>query len=125
MQADAFDKTGKSEEAIQIYSNMYRDYLGNISVSAPACEKMLKLLWARNKGSYADNQDGTFNHSDKWTAWNRGAKYLETVDPLTDQMTREERSSVAKVRALVEQYRGDGTVRDEIRAEAADRAKYQ
>ena len=125
MQADAFDKTGKSEEAIQIYSNMYRDYLGNISVSAPACEKMLKLLWARNKGSYADNQDGTFNHSDKWTAWNRGAKYLEMVDPLTDQMTREERSSVAKVRALVEQYRGDGTVRDEIRAEAADRAKYQ
>jgi hypothetical protein len=47
------------------------------------------------------------------------------VDPLSGQMSREERAAVAKVRALVEQYKGDSTVRDEIRAEAADRAKYQ
>ena len=125
MQAEAYEKTGKTEDAISIYSNMYRDYLGSIGVSAPACEKMMKLLWARGKGSYADNKDGSFNHSDKWTAWNRGSKYIEMVDPLSGQMSREERAAVAKVRALVEQYKGDSTVRDEIRAEAADRAKYQ
>ena len=125
MQAEAYDKTGKTEEAINIYSNMYRDYLGSIDVSAPACEKMMKLLWARGKGNYADNKDGTFTHSDKWTAWNRGSKYLEMVDPISGQMTREERAAVAKVRALVEQYKSDSTVREENRAEAADRAKYQ
>ena len=86
---------------------------------------MMKLLWARAKGNYADNEDATFTHSDKWTAWNRGSKYLEMVDPISGQMTREERAAVAKVRALVEQYKSDSTVREENRAEAADRAKYQ
>lgn len=130
MQADAYEQLGKMEEAINIHYAIVRDYTGSIAVSAPACEKMMRLLWQRGQGSYADNQDGTFEHTDKWNAWNRGANYVKMVQPMFDdpasssQIPKSERDAFAKVRNLVDEYGDSSVVRDETRREQADRAKY-
>ena len=131
MQASAYEKLGKTEEAINIYYNMYRDNLGAIAVSAPACEKMMRLLWERGKGTYADNRDGSFNHTDKWLAWSRGDSYVKMVQKdifdnpeIAGQVSKAERDAFAKVRNLADTYGDNAAVREETRREQADRAKF-
>lgn len=107
-----------------------QDYIGSVGVSAPACEKMMKLLWERGKGTYADNRDGTFEHTDKWNAWNRGANYVKMVEPMfedaetSSQIPKSERDAFTRVRNLVSTYGDNAAVREETRREQADRAKY-
>ena len=131
MQADAFEKLGKIDEAVDIHYAIMRDYTGSISVSAPACEKMMRLLWARGKGSYADNRDGTYDHTDKWHAWNRGENYVKMIQPMFDDpatlkdIPKAERDAFYKVKTLVDEYKGNSAVREETRREQADRKKYQ
>ncbi|MBQ4594983.1 MAG: hypothetical protein IJA81_10150 [Akkermansia sp.] len=130
MQAGAYEKLGKLEEAINIHYNITRDYTGSLGVSAPACEKMMKLLWERGKGQYKDNQDGTFDHTDKWVAWNRGVNYVKMVEPMfedaatSSQIPKSERDAFTRVRNLVDSYGDNAAVRDETRREQADLAKY-
>ena len=131
MQASAYEKLGKLQEAIDIYYNLYRDYMGEVGVSAPACEKMMRLLWERGGGSYADNRDGTFTHTDKWEAWNRGDSYVKMLQKdifdrpeISSQVPKSERDAFAKVRNLVDTYGDNAAVREETRREQADRAKY-
>ncbi len=130
MQANAYEKLGKVEEAINIHYAIVRDYTGAVGVSAPACEKMMRLLWERGKGTYADNRDGTFEHTDKWVAWNRGENYVKMIQPMFEdaassaQIPKVERDAFARVRNLVDTYGDNAAVREETRREQADRAKY-
>lgn len=130
MQAGAYEKMGKLDEAISIHYTIMQDYIGSVGVSAPACEKMMKLLWERGKGTYADNRDGTFEHTDKWNAWNRGANYVKMVEPMfedaetSSQIPKSERDAFTRVRNLVSTYGDNAAVREETRREQADRAKY-
>lgn len=122
--AVAYEGKGESEKAIDVYYNLYRDNLGTVSVSAPACQKMMEMLYARNSGEYKDNGNGTFKHSDRWSAWYRGKGYCDTLKSVYNQMEASDQMLYDKVKGLVATYEKDPTVQDENRREASDRAKY-
>ena len=90
----------------------------------------MRLLWERGKGTYADNRDGTFEHTDKWVAWNRGENFVKMIQPMFEdaaasaQIPKVERDAFARVRNLVDTYGDNAAVREETRREQADRAKY-
>lgn len=122
--ADAYNGMGESEKAIDVYYNLYRDNLGLVSVSGPACKTMMEMLWNRNKGEYKDNGNGTFSHGDKWTAWKRGKMYCDMLKGAYKDMTPEDQGYYDAVKGLVSTYEKDSTVQSENSREASDRAKY-
>ena len=124
MLADAYKGKGDSEKAIDVYYNLYRDNLGTVSVSAPACKKMMEMLYDRNEGSYKDNGNGTFTHGDRWSAWYRGKGYCDMLKGVYNQMENSDKILYDAVKGLVATYEKDAKVQDENRKEASDRAKY-
>ena len=124
MLADAYKGKGDSEKAIDVYYNLYRDNLGTVSVSAPACKKMMEMLYDRNEGFYKDNGNGTFRHGDRWTAWYRGKSYCDVLKSIYHEMTVPDKILYDAIKELVATYEKDAKVQDEKRKEAADRAKY-
>ena len=121
--AFAYEGKGEIQQVIDVYYNLYRDNLGIVSVSAPACRKMMEMLYARNSGEYKDNGNGTFKHSDRWTAWYRGKSYCDMLKNVCYRMEPSDRMLYDEVRALVARYQSDFTVSEECRKEAEARAK--
>lgn len=122
--AEALKETGKKDEAISTYFNLYRSNVGKVSVSAKACIEMMRLLEERNEGGYEYAGNGVHKHGDKWTAWSRGDAYVNMLKPNKEKMTASDKELFESVEAEVNRLKSDSTVKSEIAAEAAQRAKF-
>ncbi len=122
--AEALENTGKIDEAITTYFNLYRSNVGKVSVSAPACRNMMRLLAARDKGGYEYAGNGVHKHGDKWTAWSRGDAYVNMLKGNFDKMSTEDKEAFQNVEADVNALKSDPKVKAETAAEAAQRAKF-
>lgn len=122
--AEALEHTGKIDEAISTYFNLYRSNVGKVSVSAPACRNMMRLLAARDKGGYEYAGNGVHKHGDKWTAWSRGDAYVKMLEGNVSKMTTEDKEAFQNVQTDVNSLKADPKVKAETAAEAAQRAKF-
>ncbi len=128
VKAIALEKLGKLDDAIDIYEELYRGQMGDISVSAPACSEMMRLMWKNpNQGAYSE-VNGKVTHTAKWNAWSRGNNYVVMVKrDIIDkfQVTPEEQAAFRVVSRLVDKYAVDPTVQEETRREQSDMSKYR
>lgn len=122
-QALTYESAAESENPIEAYCDLYRDNLGCVSVSAPACKKMMELLWERDGGAYMNNGDGSYSHGDRWTAWKRGKMYCDMLESIYVQMEPSDQILYDAVKELVDAYEKDPKVQAENRRESADRAE--
>ena len=128
VRAIAFEKLGKIDDAISIYEDLYRSQMGDVSVSAPACSEMMRLMWKNpNQGAYSE-VNGKVTHTAKWNAWRSGDNYVTMVrrDIIEKYpVTPEEKAAFDVVSRLVDEYAVDPTVQEETRREQADMSKYK
>lgn len=90
--AQSYDKQGKSEDAIAAYSKVLGAFAGQIEVSAPAVQRILELVWERNRGD--DHQQ----------AYEIGYKYVESTKRLLGQMKDTDKVLWQKVVDLTQEY---------------------
>lgn len=130
VRAIAFEKLGKIDDAISIYDYLYLNRMGTISVSAPACSEMMRLMWKNpNQGAYS-KVNGKVTHTAKWKAWSSGNNYVSvvlrnTIEKCQVTLTPEEKAALDVVSRLVDKYAVDPTVQEETRRMQADKSKYK
>lgn len=114
-QAEANDKIGKLDEALQGFMGIVNSNKGQIRWSAPALEQAMTVLWNRNKP-----KEGT-KISDRYLAVKQGENYLKLTKPNFTRMSLPERDAWRKVEELVKRYSADAGVVAEAKA-AEERA---
>ncbi len=113
--AEAYCASGKVQEGIQTYVNLYSQNRGNISFSAPAVEGIMTQLWKRNTPASGDRLKNTFKQSDHWRAWNTGRDYVTQIrrSGIEQKMSPDERDAFNRVVSLVGEYEKDAGVQRE------------
>lgn len=115
---EAYDKAGDAKNALLTYMNIYNQNKGNIQYSAPACKAIMEVLWKRNTPESGDRLKGDYKHSDHWTAWDTGQKYVDLIkrSGIDAKMQPAERDEFNKVLTAVDQYAADAAVQKEDKA---------
>lgn len=113
--AEAYCSSGKVQEGIQTYVNLYSQNRGNIAFSAPAVKGIMTQLWKRNTPSSGDRLKNNFKQSDHWRAWNTGRDYVNQIRRagIDKKMSPSERDLFNEVILLVEEYSKDAGVQRE------------
>ena len=97
-QAQVLHDDGKLEEAIGAYAKIWATQTGRISVSAPAMEDWLGILWQRNQP-----KNGIVM-GDREAAVDGGARYIKLTGPLKDKMEEDDLAKWMRVEKLVKKY---------------------
>ena len=102
LQAELYEKTGNFNTAINIYAQLKMDNMEELSLSAPACLKMMQLLNERNLPQRTDKKNAKYYCSDKWYAWQQGLEFAEYVARNTDtaSMPEETRRCLEQINEL-------------------------
>lgn len=94
------EELGLKDDAIVSYLKTWAQYMGQISVSAPALEGYMRLVWERNKPAVDDLP------SDREQAVEAASKYIELTSRFKDKLTDEELQSWLRVEKLLKLYQG-------------------
>lgn len=97
MLAQAYEASGKVEDAIGIYGQIWATSPGYIRVSAPALKSWMQLLWTRNSA------DGN-GVQDRQRVYELGWKWVDNTKGFTDKMSESEAELRNAVVALVSEY---------------------
>lgn len=101
LMAQAYDKSGKVEDAIGLYGQIWTVSPGFVQLAAPALERWMELLWTRNstddKG--ISDRQRVYELGWKWVNNTKGEKFLA-------KLTDEESEMRNAVVALVQEYEG-------------------
>ncbi|MGN0869340.1 MAG: hypothetical protein ACI4O9_07445 [Akkermansia sp.] len=124
---EAYSKSGNDKDALLTYMNIYNQNKGSILYSAPACKAIMEILWKRNNPETGDRLKGTYKHSDHWTAWDTGQKYVDLIirSGIDKKMQPEERDEYNKVFSAVSTYAADAGVQREDKASKDFQRKLQ
>jgi tetratricopeptide (TPR) repeat protein len=117
LRGQALEARSKPDDALSIYWQVWSAKMGNISVSAPAMEAWLKLMWQRNQAMTPKVK------GDRQNAYESGWRYLDLTRRLLEKMTAEEQAAWKKVEALVTSYEGNAEIRsmEQIKLDEAKR----
>lgn len=111
--AESYDKQNRKDEAITSYVKVWAVHMGYIQVSAPALTRWMELLCERNQPAAGNDR------SDRQSAYEQGAKYIELTSRFKDKLTKEELELWQGVEKLVKTYEAS----PEIKAGARKRKK--
>ena len=89
---------GKTTDALRSYVITWVGYKGQISASAPAMERWMTLMWARNK----PGKGGVM--SDRQGAYEGGANYIKSTSSVKGKFTKSDLKLWLRVEKLVKQY---------------------
>ena len=104
MLAQGFDRTGKTNDAIVMYLQIWSGFRGEIRVSAPAMKRWMELLWEKNRPATAENP------SDRQGAYETGRTFIRETERLKEQMTPAEIAAWEEVEALVRTFEAHPSV---------------
>lgn len=118
---EAYCESGNVDDGILAYMNVFNQFKGNISFSAPACKAIMEQFWKRNNPAKGDRKKPGFKPSDRWLAWNTGQEYVRQVNAakLQEKMTPAERDLFTEVSQLLAEYTKDAAVQKEEKERAA------
>jgi len=103
-----YDKSGKTEDAMGVYAQIWGTSMGAIRYSAPAIKRWMEILWERD----GNNPNGK---SDRQFAYEKGDSYLKMTVNAIKKATRDEMIVYDQVKELVLDYesRSDTTKAEE------------
>ena len=104
MLAQGFDRSGKTNDAIVMYMQIWSGFTGEIRVSAPAMKRWMELNWEKNRPATAENP------SDRQGAYNLGRTFLRDTERLKGNMTPAELAVWEEIEALVRTYEAHPSV---------------
>lgn len=118
LMADAYAQSNSEEDinnAIKTYDNLLQSQTGTVSVSAPACKRLMEQLWRRNRPSSGDIMGKDYIAPDRWLAWKTGEDYVKLLEGsgFKEKMTVAETRMFDEVVSLVREYGQDSTVQGE------------
>ena len=94
---NAYDQSGRREDAITVLAQVWATNMGYVKVSGPAILRWMELVWDRN----SQNENGK---SDRQLAYDNGFKYVELTEGFQAKLKPAELKIWNKVRDLVETY---------------------
>jgi tetratricopeptide (TPR) repeat protein len=103
---ESFEKRNMVGDALAMYSKVWAAYMGNITVSAPAMSRWMKLSWERNNPSPAARTPG-----DRQGAYEGGARYVELTGRFKDKMVEADLELWKEVEALVKTYEANPDIK--------------
>ncbi|YCM43679.1 tetratricopeptide repeat protein [Verrucomicrobiaceae bacterium 227] len=92
-----YDKSGKKEDAMGVYAQIWGTSMGAIRYSAPAIKRWMEIVWDRN----GNNPNGK---SDRQFAYEKGAEYLKLTVNAVKKASQEEVVVYNQVKELVADY---------------------
>lgn len=95
--AQAFDQSGKVEDAIGLYGQIWATSPGYVRVSAPALKRWMELLWDRDSIDDKGIQD-------RQRVYELGWKWVDNTKGFTSKMSESETELRNAVVALVSEY---------------------
>lgn len=97
LMASAYDESGKKEDAMGVYAQIWGANMGAIGYSAPAIKRWMEIVWARN----GTNKNGK---SDRQYAYEKGYEYIKLTVNAVKKATPEELVAYNEVKDLVADY---------------------
>lgn len=110
----SYEKSGNIDSAITAYGQASMTYRGRVSISAPAMESYMRLLYQRNRP-----KPDVDKPSDRYLAYTMGLNYAKFVESNYEKMTLGDRVATRDVMKLVEQYGNDPAIKEEDQAAKA------
>lgn len=93
----AHDKSGRADDALIAYQQVWSSSMGAIRYSAPAMKRWMEILWKRS----GSNKSGL---SDRQYAYEKGYMYIKLTTLAVKKATPKERAFYALVAELVQTY---------------------
>lgn len=98
----SYEGWGMNNDAIKTYLMAWATEAGRVSVSAPAVESYMRILWQRNRAAPVGGAGVRFG--DREGAVRAGQRYIEILEPLREKMTESDLKLFESVEKLLKKY---------------------